>query len=475
MPKWLFILLLLLSLPLLHAQQRTIDSLRECLKTAKEDTNRADILNKLGWRLRTDSTCLQYLEQARELSEKLNYLNGLSTAHHHLGVYYRSIGDFKKSLEHLFTSLDIDLHAKNEHNQSRAYNGIAITYLTAGNFTKSLDFQLKALSIRTKLNDQQGISSSYNNLGSIYNHLGDPEKSFEYYKKSLDIPEAKNNRNDYAATLANMGSICADLKQFQKALEYYNQSLEMRKDISDLYGQASVITNIGSVYADEGDYAEALKYYKKSIVLKEEVSDMDGLTISYSNIAALYVKQDKCREALEYNKHALSISREIGLLEDIKDAELLQSQIYECMGDYANSMAAYKRFISVRDSIYNEENTKAMVRSEMNFEFEKKENEARLEQEKKDAIAAADAKRHRIILLTISGFGLLVLGFALYAYRSYRLKLKANAEITRQKELIEEKQKEILDSIHYAKRIQRALIASDVYISKTLQRMRKSG
>lgn len=41
-------------------------------------------------------------------------------------------------------------------------------------------------------------------------------------------------------------------------------------------------------------------------------------------------------------------------------------------------------------------------------------------------------------------------------------------EIVRQKEIIEQKNKDILDSIHYAKRIQRALLASDVVLKRNL-------
>jgi hypothetical protein len=39
---------------------------------------------------------------------------------------------------------------------------------------------------------------------------------------------------------------------------------------------------------------------------------------------------------------------------------------------------------------------------------------------------------------------------------------------------VEEKQKEILDSIHYAKRIQKALIPSDKYIDKNLNRLQST-
>ena len=46
-------------------------------------------------------------------------------------------------------------------------------------------------------------------------------------------------------------------------------------------------------------------------------------------------------------------------------------------------------------------------------------------------------------------------------------------EVEHQKHLVDEKQKEILDSIHYAKRIQRALITNENYIDKHLKRLMK--
>ncbi|MDO9001740.1 MAG: hypothetical protein Q7W45_18380, partial [Bacteroidota bacterium] len=72
----------------------------------------------------------------------------------------------------------------------------------------------------------------------------------------------------------------------------------------------------------------------------------------------------------------------------------------------------------------------------------------------------------------IVGFGL-VLILALFILRGYKQKQKANAIIITQKRLVDEKQKEILDSIHYAKRIQTALLPSEKYIEKSLQKLNK--
>jgi hypothetical protein len=121
----------------------------------------------------------------------------------------------------------------------------------------------------------------------------------------------------------------------------------------------------------------------------------------------------------------------------------------------------------------------------MNYDFNKKEQATKLEQDKKDALDKEENEKQRFIRnCFIGGFGLVFL-LSLLILRSYRNKQKANLIIIKQKEEVEkskhiieeqkleveEKQKEILDSIRYAHRIQKALITNEKYIEKHLNRL----
>ena len=59
------------------------------------------------------------------------------------------------------------------------------------------------------------------------------------------------------------------------------------------------------------------------------------------------------------------------------------------------------------------------------------------------------------------------------SFRAFRHKQKANEIISHQKLLVEEKQKDILDSIRYAKRIQKSLLPTEKYIEKNIIRLSK--
>src|SRR4051812_26815985 len=83
---------------------------------------------------------------------------------------------------------------------------------------------------------------------------------------------------------------------------------------------------------------------------------------------------------------------------------------------------------------------------------------------KKEAISLAEQKKQKVIIYSVSAVLVLVIGFAFFVYRSFLEKKRANIEIGQQKTIIEQKQKEIIDSIQYAKRIQVALLTPERYI-----------
>ncbi|HXB41014.1 MAG TPA: hypothetical protein VNZ49_10765, partial [Bacteroidia bacterium] len=69
---------------------------------------------------------------------------------------------------------------------------------------------------------------------------------------------------------------------------------------------------------------------------------------------------------------------------------------------------------------------------------------------------------------------ILVLLVAFLLFKQVKQIRKANKTIENQKNQIEAKQKETMDSIYYARRIQNSLLASDKYIGRTLNRLQRS-
>jgi len=95
--------------------------------------------------------------------------------------------------------------------------------------------------------------------------------------------------------------------------------------------------------------------------------------------------------------------------------------------------------------------------------------------EKQKAIADEKQRKQTIVIWAVVLGLVLVIAFAVYVFKSLNVTRKQKVQIELKSKQVEEKQKEILDSIHYAKRIQTALIPSEKYISKNLNRLRNKG
>ncbi|MBL7882944.1 MAG: SpoIIE family protein phosphatase, partial [Bacteroidia bacterium] len=127
-----------------------------------------------------------------------------------------------------------------------------------------------------------------------------------------------------------------------------------------------------------------------------------------------------------------------------------------------------------KESIYNDNENSIIAEIETKYKSDKKDSEIQLLNKAKE-LQEAEIKRKSIIIWSALVGVILLMLLLFYIYRSYKLKQKANEVITlqkkeveQQKEIIEEKQKEILDSINYAKRIQYALLASDNFLESHL-------
>ncbi|HEX7415077.1 MAG TPA: hypothetical protein VF411_13615, partial [Bacteroidia bacterium] len=103
---------------------------------------------------------------------------------------------------------------------------------------------------------------------------------------------------------------------------------------------------------------------------------------------------------------------------------------------------------------------------------------AKAEQDKKDAIAAEEKQKQQIVIYAVAGVLLLVVVFSVFLYRRFKITQRQKQVIEEQKQQVDkaytqlhEKNEEVMASIRYAKRIQDALMTSEKYIHKTLNRL----
>lgn len=381
-------------------------------------------------------------------------------------------GDYFKadSLIEVAYRLSVQLNFKT--GEFNALTNKGVIYWYQDNYPKSLEYYFKAMSIAEKMNNQLFISRCLANIGLVYSSKNDFEKSLSYYQKSLVIKQRIGDTKAEAIILSNIAQIFNDRGDFKNALDYYFKALEKDKLLKNNDGLVALnFVGIGSIYKKQNNLLPASEYFDKSLRIADSLKDKVLQSNVLLNIGDLNLIKGDYKAAEKYLLKALEIASDIDDLNNIKDAYSKLSELYEKTNQYELSLINYENSIKVQDTIFNVGNTKKEVKLEMNFEFEKQQAITKLEQEKAESVRKAESKRQQIILWSIVSVLILVLAFTFYVFKNYKEKNRINVEITHQKHIIEEKQKEILDSIYYASRIQKALLTSERYIDKHLNRL----
>lgn len=402
--------------------ERKIDSLLTLTKAKKEDTTQVNILNSLGFEYSVSnfSKAKFYLNKAEQLARNLNFKKGIANSLSYLGIAYETQGDY----------------------------------------FEALNAQISALKIREEIGDKSGISYSIHYIGDIYFGQSDltekasskedyNKKALEQFFKALKIAEEVEDVKSIANTFNCIGNSYREQENYTSALEFYFKAVKIRERIGDKINLSTTYVNIGKLYLKQENYPEALEYLFRALKLSEELGHKRTNVKALGTIGTIYFMQKKYDKSIEFCIKSLALGRKIGYLEYIAKANKLLSQIYSAddfighNGDKA--FKYYRTYIMERDSI----DTKKANQVELQFDFDKKEELAKAEQDKKDAIANEELK------LKVQQRNYFIIGFALlglltiFIFRGYRQKQKANI-------IIAEKNKEITDSITYALRIQHA-------------------
>jgi tetratricopeptide (TPR) repeat protein len=357
----------------------------------------------------------------------------------------------------------LEIYAKKVNNNKQIANALnlkGISFVIRGNYFLAIEYFNESLKISEQLKDNNGIANTTNSLGIIYQKQGDYKKSIEYFTRCLEIKEAMKDTVGMANALGNIGIAQYKLGMKDDALVSYLKSIDYRKQIKDMVGIANSYANIGNLYKDNDKMDLALESYFKSLDLYRQCNNLFGMGAMYVNISKVYLFLNNIDLALSYADSGNVIAEKTGIIQILSESTDLLYKIYKEKGDYQKALRYYESSIQIKDSLNNDENKKMLLQKQFEFEYERKE--AKILEEK---------RQQKMISFFISILSIFIALILFLVYRNLKQTKKQKSLIESQKTTLEEKQKEILDSIHYAKRIQTALLTSEYYIDKNLKRL----
>jgi tetratricopeptide (TPR) repeat protein/serine phosphatase RsbU (regulator of sigma subunit) len=425
----------------------TIDSLKNQLKSAKNDSIRVQLMNRIAYKYsyKTPDSAFYFAQKAYDIAIENDYFTEAANSCLNISniFYYKS--DYIETTKYIQKALDLFKKTNDTDNICVCYERLGVIHSILENYETAEPYFKKALDIALEMKDTVAISSCYNNLGSYYRKVNNYKKSLTYHKKALHVSKLKKHKS----------------------------------------GVAYAFGNIASDYKSLGKINDAILYSKKAIALMEELGEEEALAYMFGNIASFYNSiGDSLNNnnyyflAVEYGKKSVEIALQRKNNNALKNAHLEMSLAYEKLGDNKKALQHYKAYTINKDSIFNKEKMQEVEEIEAQFQSKQKEERIKLQEAvlAKNKLKLKQRKTQRNLF--IIAFVLMV-SLVIVVYRNLKIKNRSNIILTQQKAEIIEKNEElnqlnheisaqkdeilkihtnVTDSIKYAKKIQTALL-----------------
>ncbi|MGZ4055849.1 MAG: tetratricopeptide repeat protein [Bacteroidia bacterium] len=497
----LLLIFLKISVSAQQNKQKEIDSLNAVIQTSNVDTLKIKAMNSLVNLQRSSNPekADSMAKQIISLSQKCNYPKGeiaawmsravikyfvkkdyeggikdyntamaickesgnkkkLASCITGIGVIYWSKGELPKALEKYNEGLKIQLDINDSAGAAGTYINMGNVYLYQSDYPHALDSYQKGQTIFEEKNDLEGIATSVSNMGSIYSYIKLYDKAIESYQKGADAFFKLSKKDKAATSLNGIGVIYSRKKEFSKAINYHNKALALQEEMKDLKGIPYTLIYIGDALMNMEKFDESKIYFLRSLKLAETVSDKHAMISDLSHLGNIAINAKDYKKAEDYLDKSLTFAKKTDSKDELQSIYKYLSELYKKTNRPAPALDYFQKFTALSDSSMDQDRAAELTRNQMQYEFDKQKEISKIEQDKIDIEKESELKHQKLIRNFFIAGSFFLLMFAFVIYKSLREKNKANIEISKQKEIILEKNKDITDSINYAKRIQDAIL-----------------
>jgi tetratricopeptide (TPR) repeat protein len=427
-----------------------------------------------------------YYKKVIAYSEKNNDLKLLSSAYNNLGLVYLDLSQLKQAMNFLQKGLEVRIKLKDKKAICEAYDNMGLVYEKVGDYTASARLHFKALHIAEQLDDAKLISYCCHNVANSFAQSKDLKRALHYYFKALKYITDTSNHYEMFLSCSNIAITYNDLNMPLKAWQYVNIAKRHASFFDKNISLEGTYLNLASIYYYANDsllkhllivkdqaYDSAAKYTEISLKYGEKLHDDRLMANSHESMSEIMERKNKLelakfhiQKALEFAERVQARDIELKVLKRLAD-------ILRHLNQPARACMYLDRYIALHEKMFNEAKSNEIISGELRYEFGKKQMADSIAHQHRIAQQNAIIKEKEFRMYLLYGGIFIVIIFSFFLYSRIKVINKQKQTIHEQKIIVEQKQKEVIDSIHYAKRIQQALLPSKKYISKVMDRFRE--
>ncbi|QQR87998.1 MAG: tetratricopeptide repeat protein [Flavobacteriales bacterium] len=383
-----------------------MDSLLRVRDALPQDTSRLGVLTELlrATVFNDPDSALVFAAEYRSIAKRSGIDLEIGKGHNYTGMCYTSRSEHDEALRHYLAAVPYFERGGDPWYEAMAHNNIGSVHEKMQRSDKAAYEFTAALRAFRSLRDTVWIANVSNNLGNVLYEEGRFDSAVVYYRQADDLLTALGMDIYAGTTRMNLSNALDQLGAQDEALAMMRSAHAVMPEGEDENTRANILANLGRLHGVAGEADSALYFLR----------------------AGLQLAQRAQARSVETNAH-----------------EFL-SAFFEERGAIDSAYRHHKLATALRDSIFSQESSARIA-----------EMQEKYESGKKDVLIAegnAQLERRALTIKAIAVGAVLFLVAALFAFRAYRVKRKGEAEMMRQKQVIEAQLKEkelLLREIHH--------------------------
>ncbi len=387
-----------------------------------------------------ETLLLKALEEAKEIQSPTLIVEITSALNEEI---YQTHDQFDKAFKLAFACRQAAVDSKDS---TAIFNANQILYsvyfFSKSDYNKQMQIADQNVSIAERLKDVDLIESAYFNKAIALAREGKNEEAKILYQKIMRLEGRKDDKSLLSRLMNNLGSLYTRTRDLDSARICYELAYKFSEEIDRLEGMAAARLNLGNLNGIEGNFEAA---------------------------------KNSCFDALELFKKAGITRRQDACLSCLYEANKL-------LGNYESALKWYEQSFVMKDSFMSAGTDQRIRRLENEFALKKthiadsirlleatklskaeiKARDAELEQKALEQERDSYIRYGLIVLALLIGF------IGVYMFRKFKTSQAQKKLISESHEQLEIKNKEILDSIQYAQRIQSAILPPTKFVKEHL-------
>lgn len=276
-----------------------------------------------------------------------------------------------------------------------------------GNSPSALESYFESLKYAERINDEKGMGVTMISIAGAYSEIELSQNAKIYYKRGISVLRQFNDSIQLANALLNAGDFYFYTGVLDSALFYVREAEDLYHLLDFPLGKAYSSGNLGMVYAEQGKDSLAINKMNEAINILEDLQDYYPITVYLTFLSDIYAEKKDWKQAFDYAERSLELALNYGLKDQISEAYLQLSELYEKNEMNKLSLENYKQFIIYRDSVKNIKAVEDMANLRTNYEVSQKQNEVDLlDQQKKNQQLISLATGIGLLLIIVVAIGL---------------------------------------------------------------------